>query len=93
VLTGFAGAIGLFRYVLPEASGDDADAIAAAARRVDVARGTLPDGGGLLFGDDGPDAGANRRATHVIWEWVAEQQREVVWPPELASHDIVPPRS
>ena len=93
VLTGFSGAIGLFRYVLPDASDDDADAIASAARRVDVARGTLPDGGGLRFGTDGADAGANRRATHVIWEWVAEQQREVVWPPELASHEIVPPRA
>lgn len=92
VLTGFSGAIGLFRYVLPSASGEDADAVAAAARRVDVPRGTLPDGGGLLFGKRGPDAGANRRATHVIWEWVAKQQREVVWPPALASHEIVPPR-
>jgi branched-chain amino acid transport system substrate-binding protein len=92
-LTGFSGAIGLFRYVLPEASGDDSEAIAAAARRVDVARGTLPDGGGLLFGEGGTEAGANRRATHVIWEWVAKQQREVVWPPELASHEIVPPRA
>jgi branched-chain amino acid transport system substrate-binding protein len=92
VLTGFSGALGLFRYVLPGAAGDDADAIAAAARRVDVARGTLPDGGGLRFGGDGANAGANRRATHVIWEWVAKQQREVVWPPELASHEIVAPR-
>jgi branched-chain amino acid transport system substrate-binding protein len=93
VLTGFSGALGLFRYVLPRASDDGADAIAAAARRADVARGTLPDGGGLLFGKHGRDAGANRRATHVIWEWVAKQQREVVWPPELASHAIVPPRA
>jgi branched-chain amino acid transport system substrate-binding protein len=92
VLTGFSGAVGLFRHVLPAASGDDADAITAAARRVDVARGTLPDGGGLRFGERGANAGANRRATHVIWEWVAKQQREVVWPPELASHEIVAPR-
>ncbi len=91
VLTGFSGALGLFRYVLPAASADDARAIAAAARKVDVARGTLPDGGGLRFGDSGRNAGANVRATHVIWEWVAKEQREVVWPPELASHEIVPP--
>lgn len=93
VLTGFAGAIGLFRHVLPRATGVDAQAVAAAARRVDVPRGALPDGGGLRFGSDGTNAGANQRATHVIWEWVAQQQREVVWPPELASHEIVRPRA
>jgi branched-chain amino acid transport system substrate-binding protein len=92
VLTGFSGALGLFRHVLPRASGDGADAITSAARSVDVPRGALPDGGGLRFGDEGRNAGTNRRATHVIWEWVARQQREVVWPPELASHEIVPPK-
>jgi branched-chain amino acid transport system substrate-binding protein len=92
-LTGFSAAIGLFRHVLPHARGDDARAVAAAARRVDVPRGELPDGGGLRFDGTGSDAGTNDRATHVIWEWVAKQQREVVWPPELASHAIVRPRS
>ena len=93
VLTGFSAATALFRHVLPNATSDDADAVAAAARRADVPQGALPDGGGLRFGDGGADAGANRRATHVIWEWVAPRQREVVWPPALASHEIVPPRS
>jgi branched-chain amino acid transport system substrate-binding protein len=92
VLTGFAAATGLFSYVLPKASGDDVAAITAAAQRVDVPRGELPDGGGLRFGSEGRNAGANRRATHVIWEWIAPRQREVVWPPEVASHAIVPPR-
>jgi branched-chain amino acid transport system substrate-binding protein len=92
VLTGFAGALGLFAHVLPSVDGTGAEAIARAARAVDVPRGGLPDGGGLRFGTSGADAGANRRATHVIWEWVAPRKRAVVWPPELASHDIVAPR-
>ena len=91
VLTGFSAATALFRHVLPDAASDDAEAVATAARRADLPRGALPDGGGLKFGADGD--GANRRATHVIWEWVAPRQREVVWPPALASHEIVPPRS
>jgi hypothetical protein len=93
VLTGFSGALGLFRHVLPEAAAQTPEAIVAAAREVDVPRGGLPDGGGLKFGTKGSDAGANRRATHVIWEWVAPRKRAVVWPPEVASHDIVAPRS
>ena len=55
--------------------------------------GRFPTAVGCCSARDGADAGANRRATHVIWEWVAKQQREVVWPPELASHAIVPPRA
>lgn len=93
VLTGFSGAFGLFRHVLRAAKGQDARSIVAAARKVDVRRGALPDGGGLRFGTRGPNAGANQRATHVIWEWVAPRKRAVVWPPEVASHAIVPPRS
>ncbi len=91
VLTGFSGALGLFRHVLPAASSATAHAVAAAARKVDVPRGGLPDGGGLRFGTSGSDAGNNRRATHVIWEWVAPRQKAVVWPPELATHAIVAP--
>ena len=35
------------------------------------------------------DAGANRRAAGVIWEWVAPRTRAVVWPPALATHELV----
>jgi branched-chain amino acid transport system substrate-binding protein len=92
VLTGFSGALALFRDVLPAARGDASAEIARAARRADVPRAALPDGGGLRFGDSGPDANANLRATHVIWEWVAPRDREVVWPPDVARHAIVTPR-
>lgn len=92
VLTGFSGAFALFRHVLTEAKDGSQQAVVRAARAADVPRGGLPDGGGLRFGGSGPDAGGNQRAVHVIWEWVARRERAVVWPPELASHAIVPPR-
>ena len=90
-LTGFAGALGLFGHVLPAADANSAAAITRAARKVDVPRGELPDGSGLRFSGRIGEAGANERATSVIWEWVARSKRAVVWPPEAASHAIVPP--
>ncbi len=89
-LTGFAGAWALFGHVLPAAASPEADAIAQAARSVRLEMGELPNGSGLeLAGPGHPDAGANLRATSVIWQWVAEEQREVVWPPAFATHDMV----
>ncbi len=90
-LTGFAGALGLLGHVLREADGLSARAITRAARAVDVPRGDLPDGSGLHFSRRRGEAGANERATSVIWEWVAREKRAVVWPPESASHEIVAP--
>lgn len=84
-LTGFAGAMALFGHVLPAATSITAASIARAAERADVPRGALPDGSGLRF----TSSRANERATNVIWEWVARERREVVWPPALASHAIV----
>jgi branched-chain amino acid transport system substrate-binding protein len=85
-LTGFAGALALFEHVLPNADATTATEIAAAARRVQVPVGALPNGSGLSF----PDAGSahatdNLRATSVIWEWVAPGVRAVVSPPEFAT--------
>ncbi|MGH2758633.1 MAG: ABC transporter substrate-binding protein [Actinomycetota bacterium] len=90
-LTGFSGALALFRHVLPRADGDSARAIARAAMRADVPRGALPDGGGLKFSERPSEVRTNERATSVIWEWVARDNRAVVWPPSAASHDIVAP--
>lgn len=93
-LAGFAGAWALFRHVLPRASALEPDAIAAAAQRVDVPDGGLPNGSGLRFAPPGgADAGANLRAASVIWEWVAARQRAVVWPPAYATHPLRPPAS
>jgi len=40
-----------------------------------------------------PEAGANLRATSVIWEWIRPKTRAVVWPPAFATHPIVFPAS
>lgn len=91
-LTGFAGALGLFRHVLRGAKSISRSDVMRAAQAVDLPRGGLPDGSGLRF-DAGPEGVyANQRATNVIWEWVAPGRRAVVWPPEVASHAIVPPQ-
>jgi branched-chain amino acid transport system substrate-binding protein len=85
-LTGFAGALALFDHVLPSADDLDAQAVARAARDLDVPRGELPDGGGLSFA-----GGSNELAPHVIWQWVERERREVVWPEVSATHEIVRP--
>lgn len=90
-LTGFAGAWALFRYVLPRADALTPDAIASAAREVNLPVGSLPNGSGLEFGSPGRAGGGdNLRATSVIWEWVKPYTRAVVWPPEFATQAVVP---
>lgn len=90
-LSGFAGAWALFHHVLPEAGSPSAESIARAALETDLPVGSLPNGSGLRFAPEGdPRAGVNLRATSVIWEWVDTQQREVVWPPEVATSPILP---
>jgi branched-chain amino acid transport system substrate-binding protein len=85
-LAGFSAAWALFREVLPEATSLTPAAAAAAARAVEIPRGGLPNGSGLAFAPPGaPDAGANRLAATVIWEWVAPGERTVVWPPAYAT--------
>lgn len=91
-LSGFSNAFALLMHVLPAAGGLSAEEVAAAALRVKLAPGTLANGAGLDIAAPGaPDAGANRRAESVIWEWVAPATRAVVWPPAYATHSIVPP--
>jgi branched-chain amino acid transport system substrate-binding protein len=88
-LAGFSGAWALFRYVLPAAGSMAPADVAAAARRVRVPAGALPNGSGLEFAaPGGPDAGANLRAASVIWEWTAVNRREVTWPPQFATAQI-----
>jgi hypothetical protein len=76
-------------HVLPASSGVDAGAVAEAARRVKLAAGMLPNGGGLdLAGPGVDDAGENRRATSVIWQWVDASTQAVVWPPAFATRPL-----
>ncbi len=91
-LAGFAGGIALFEYVLPRARGLSAEAVAEAARQVNLPGGTLPNGSGLAFAPpDSADAGANLNAVSVIWEWIRPYTRAVVWPEAFATHPIVFP--
>jgi branched-chain amino acid transport system substrate-binding protein len=88
-LTGFSGAWALMRYVLPKAPAMTPTAIARAARNVSVPMGSLPNGSGLSFAPQGnTNAGDNIRAASVIWEWVKEYTRAVVWPPSFATSQI-----
>ena len=90
-LSGFSAAWALFHDVLPRATSFGAEAVARAARGIEIPRGALPNGSGLSFGAPGtPDAGANLRAASVIWEWVGVGERAVVWPPQFATTSIRP---
>ncbi len=91
-LAGFAGGWALFHHVLPRASDLSPAAVARAAQEVQLPEGSLPNGSGLAFAPPGrPDAGANLRATTVIWEWVQVETRAIVWPGTFANHPIVFP--
>ena len=88
-LSGFSAAYALFVHVLPAAHGDSPDAVAEAALSVHLPKGTLANGSGMSFAPPGrADAGDNRAATSVIWEWVAPGKRVVVWPAAFATHRL-----
>lgn len=88
-LSGFANGWALVGHVLPAATGFGARAVADAARSVKLAGGTLPNGAGLdLAGPGVDDAGENRRAVSVIWQWVDASTQAVVWPPAFATRPL-----
>jgi len=88
-LSGFSNAYALFAHVLPRAGRATAAAVAAAAQAVKLPVRTLANGGGLDIAPAGAaDAGNNRNAASVIWEWVAPDQEEIVWPPAFATHAV-----
>jgi ABC-type branched-subunit amino acid transport system substrate-binding protein len=90
-LSGFSNASALFSYVLPRASIVTPASVAAAAVATKLPVGTLANGGGLDIAAPGrPDAGDNRRAASVIWEWVAPGVRAVVWPKAFATQSLSP---
>ena len=90
-LSGFSNAYAVLVHVLPAA----AEPASGRRRRrrpcaVKLPEGTLANGAGLDIARPGAvDAGDNRAAASVIWEWVAPRTRAVVWPPALATHPIV----
>jgi branched-chain amino acid transport system substrate-binding protein len=80
-LAGFSAAWALFHDVLPRSGGMSATSIAAAARALDMARGSLPNGAGIQFSADRAMLGQNTRAAAVIWQWQAVRHSVTVWPP------------
>jgi branched-chain amino acid transport system substrate-binding protein len=90
-LAGFAGAWALVGHVLPASPGFTPARVAATARSLKLATGTLPNGSGLdLAGPGQPGAGENRAAVSVIWQWVAPGVQAVVWPAALATRPLQP---
>jgi branched-chain amino acid transport system substrate-binding protein len=88
-LTGFASTYALLRHVLPAARSTSVGDVAAAALATKLAAGALPNGSGLdLAPAAAPDAGTNRAAASVVWEWVGVEQRAVVWPAAFANHEV-----
>jgi hypothetical protein len=71
---------------MPKAAEPSPVAVGDAALRLDVPPGGLPNGSGVRFGAPGSaQPGQNVRAASVIWEWVHEDHRVVVWPPRFAT--------
>ncbi len=90
-LAGFANAWALVGHVLPAAPGRSAVDVAATARALKLAPGTLANGAGLDLAPAGArDAGQNRAAVSVIWQWVDERTQAVVHPPAFATRPLRP---
>ncbi|MFP5317632.1 MAG: ABC transporter substrate-binding protein [Acidimicrobiia bacterium] len=89
-LSGFANTWALVGHVLPAAGqGAGPAAVADAARRLKLPEGALPNGAGLdLAGPGVLDAGENRAAVSVIWQWVDDRTQAVVWPPAFATRPL-----
>jgi branched-chain amino acid transport system substrate-binding protein len=91
-LAGYSAGWALFRKVLPAAAAGggtlDANAVATAARTVDLPDGSLPNGAGLRFSADPARLGQNDRAAAVIWQWQAVRTYAFVWPPTYATGSI-----
>ncbi len=93
-LAGFSAAWAFFTDVLPAATSLAPADVAAAARGIDLPRGSLPNGSGLRFGaPDTPNAGDNIEAASVIWKWVAPGEAAVIWPPAFATDPMDPSAS
>jgi len=90
-LAGFANAWALVGHVLPASPGTSAGQVAATARDMKLAPGTLANGAGLDLAPPGAwDAGQNRAAVSVIWQWVDQNTQAVVYPPAFATRPLRP---
>jgi hypothetical protein len=88
-LAGFSNAWALVGHVLPAAAGLGAAEVAATARAMKLPAGTLSNGAGLDLAPPGArDAGENRAAVSVIWQWVDSHTQAVVYPPAFATRPL-----
>ena len=87
-LSGFNAARALFQYVLPRARAFTPEAIASAARSMDLPAGRLPNGGGLQFSSATHDLGQNLRAASVVWQWQGVRRSVTVWPAVFATGQV-----
>ena len=84
-VSGFVGGWAMLHEILPNAASTARPDVMSAAMSVDAPLGSQINGAGLKFADaQQPDAGQNRRAVSVIWEWVGVGHRVVVYPPSYA---------
>jgi len=89
-LSGFANAWALVGHVLPASPSLAPADVAATALALKLPAGTLANGAGLDLAPPGqPDAGENRAAVSVIWQWVDARTQAVVWPPAFATRPLV----
>ncbi|HEX6488976.1 MAG TPA: ABC transporter substrate-binding protein [Candidatus Dormibacteraeota bacterium] len=85
-MAGFVGGWVLFHDVLPPAAGTSSEALRSAALALDIAEGSLINGGGVKFGAPGSsDEGQNLRAASMVAQWQGVQQLGVVYPPTYAT--------
>jgi branched-chain amino acid transport system substrate-binding protein len=84
-LAGFSAAWTLFHYVMPGAQGHDSEALASAARSLDLPTGSLANGAGVKFATTPDLMGQNLRAASVIWQWQGVRQNVTVYPPVFAT--------
>lgn len=88
-LSGFSNTWALVGHVLPRAPGLSPAQVAETARTLKLPQGALPNGAGMDFAGPGQlDAGENRAAVSVIWQWVDPQTQAVVWPPSFATRPL-----
>ncbi|MCA1693020.1 MAG: ABC transporter substrate-binding protein [Actinobacteria bacterium] len=88
-LSGFANAWALLGHILPASPGLRPPEVASTARSLKLPSGSLPNGAGLdLAGPRELDAGENRAAVSVIWQWVDQRNQAVVWPPTFATQPL-----
>jgi len=88
-VAGFSATWALLDDVLPRAGSLTPGAIAAAARSLDLADGSLPNGAGIRFATDPAHLGQNQRAAAVVQEWGPSGER-TVWPPAYATAAPLP---